>query len=99
MRTDSAGTEEDNICSFHLNTLQIEQISDFGWVFACKISSREHSTNLATRLNMCNSNITGFQSASGCVTLIDNKLELAQSTVLDWNYLPQRHADFSMISA
>lgn len=43
--------------SFHLNTLQIWQISDFGWVFACQRSSREHSTNLAMELDMCKSSI------------------------------------------
>ena len=29
-----------------MNTLQIWQISDFDWAFACTISSYEHSTNL-----------------------------------------------------
>lgn len=68
MQTDSAGTKEDNICSFRLNTLQIGQISDFGWVFACKISSHEHSTNLAMELDMCKSSITGFQKCKWWIT-------------------------------
>ena len=51
MRIDS-GSEEDN---FQVPTLQIWQISDFGWVFACTISSREHSTKLVNGLEMCNS--------------------------------------------
>ena len=51
MRTDR-GSEEDN---FHVTTLQIWQISDFGWAFAYTISSREHSTKLAIGLEMCNS--------------------------------------------
>ena len=48
MRTD-LGSEEDN---FHVTTLQIWQISDFGWAFACTTSSREHSTKLAIGLEM-----------------------------------------------
>ena len=67
MRTGS-GSEEDNM--YHvlfgwINTLQLWQISHFGWAFARTSSSCEHATNLAMGLDMCNSSITRFQSASG----------------------------------
>ena len=60
-------------CFFHLNTLQIWQISDFGCpgLRVCfTISLREHSTDFAMGLDMCNIiNITGFQSASVYILL------------------------------
>ena len=70
MRSDS-GTEEDahnfgillssNLpCSFHVNTRQIWQISDFGCLH---VNIRRI---LAMELDMCNSNITGYsQEVSG----------------------------------
>ena len=48
-------------CEYSTNMTNIEL-----WLGIClPISSREHSINLAMGLDMCNSNITGFQSASG----------------------------------
>ena len=64
-----------------VNTLQIWQISDFGWPFARTSSSCEHAANLAMGLDMCNSSITGFLSASGVYS--------------HWIYPLMRHADFS----
>ena len=70
MQTDS-GTEEDahnfgillssNLpCSFHVNTRQIWQISDFGCLH---VNIRRI---LAMELDMCNNNITGYsQEVSG----------------------------------
>lgn len=66
MRTES-GTEHNfgillssNLqCSFHVNTRQIWQISDFGCLH---VNIRRI---LAMELDMCNSNITGFASARG----------------------------------
>ena len=48
-------------CEYSTNMTNIEL-----WLgISLPISSREHSINLAMGLDMCNSNITGFQSASG----------------------------------
>ena len=48
MQTHSETNQGNIYQALHVSAQQIWQISDFGWVFGCTISSLEHLTDLET---------------------------------------------------